>query len=332
MSIASTSNNLFHRLIIFFLLGAAVIISSGISHAALTKQVIKPASYTDIQTLFSSMNYRWDNLHQGVPDIKLHSFPADFVHVSDVTQKKRLFYMSLLPMVLTQNKIIRQQRSTLQQLLQQYDEVGSITTQQKLWLQQLGKQYHCAIAPLNSKKVRYELLSRVNIVPAALVIAQAANESAYGTSRFAQLANNIFGEWTFKVGTGLVPLDRSPGKKFEVKKFTTLNESLSSYFNNINSHRAYTKLREVRQQMSAAGRPIDAQKLAECLTNYSTRRGAYVAELQSMMRYNKLDKLSVLELRSSKVELVDQQLNKDVAGTILRLSELCSRVKAKQVI
>ncbi|MDY0190381.1 MAG: glucosaminidase domain-containing protein [Desulfuromonas sp.] len=294
--------------------------------------IIKPSSYTDIQAFFTAEDYHWDNLHQGVPDIRLHCFPADLNNIEDIQEKKHLFYMSLLPMVLAQNNAIQQQRLTLKQILQQFDRSGSITLQQQTWLKELGQQYHCDVAPLSSTKVRGRLLNRVNVVPAALVIAQAANESAYGTSRFARIANNIFGEWTFKVGTGIVPLQRSTGQKYEVKKFATLNDSLISYFNNINTHRAYKKLRDVRQQMSAAGKPIDAQKLAEGLINYSTRRDAYVAEIQAMIRYNRLCQLSTLELRSQQVQIAEQPSRKNIAGSILRISELSSRVRAKRII
>ncbi len=314
------------------LLSSTAIIIPNSAHAVTTNNAIKPTSYTDIQALFTTMNYHWDNLHQGVPDIELHSFPTDLANIADIREKKHLFYMSLLPMVLAQNNTIIQQRFTLKQLFQQYDNAGSITSQQQTWLQQLGKQYRCTVSPLKANSVRNKLLNRVNIIPVALVIAQAANESAYGTSRFARMANNIFGEWTFKVGTGLVPLNRSAGQKYEVKKFANLSGSLSSYFNNINHHRAYQKLREIRQQLSVAGIPIDAQKLAEGLVNYSTRRGAYVAEIQSMIRHNRLAKLSVLELRSSQAELAKEQLSKNTADSILHLTELCSRVKAKQLI
>lgn len=332
MSSALIRQRFFFWLINLLFIGHVAAAIPSRAQAAPETTALQPTSYTDIQALFATMNYHWDNLHQGVPDLKLHSLPADLGTIEDVQEKKHLFYMSLLPMVLAQNKSIRQQRSTLKQLFQQYDATGSVTLHQQKWLQILAKQYHCAVSPLKESSVRNKLLNRVNVVPAALVIAQAANESAYGTSRFAQLANNIFGEWTFKVGTGLVPLNRSAGEKYEIRKFASLADSISSYFNNINTHRAYQKLRDVRQQLSATGQAIDAQKLAEGLINYSTRRSAYVAEIQSMIRHNRLAQLSALELRSTKAELAEQQQNKDTSESILRLSELCSRMKAKQMI
>lgn len=260
---------------------------------------IEPTSYKQIQHFFDRVNYRWDTLDQGVPDITMQSFPADMGLIHDVRQKKQLFFLSLLPMVLTENKLVAQQRQQLLQLLQQYDRRQQITPAQQRWLQQLGKRYKYSDDPLTDTDNRNQLLSRVDTIPAALVLAQAANESAYGTSRFSQQANNIFGQWTFTPGTGLIPKDRPAGATYEVRKFPTLSVSIRSYLNNLNTHSAYADLRVQRQQMRRDNRPINADTLAEGLLNYSTRRTAYVAEIQTMISYNRLTQLSALELRDN---------------------------------
>ena len=278
---------------------------------------INPESYKQIQSLFDCVDYHWDTMHRGVPDIELQSFPADIGLMHNVQQKKHLFFMSLLPMVISQNNKIVKQRQILQQIFIKYDQLGKLTNKQNQWLIKLGKQYRCAVEPLNNSTVRQKLLRRVDTVPAALVIAQAANESAYGSSRFSQQGNNIFGEWTFTPGTGLVPLDRADGHTYEVRVFNTLRDSIQSYFNNLNTHTAYKQLRAIREMMRTNDQPLAAQKLAEGLINYSTRRGEYVAEIQTMINYNRLSRLSELELRNGTTQLAQHQ--------ILHMSQLCSR-------
>ena len=127
------------------------------------------------------------------------------------------------------------------------------------------------------------LLKKVNIIPPSLALAQAANESAWGTSRFAQKANNLFGEWCFSEGCGLVPLSRPDGETYEVEKFDELKGSVASYIHNLNSHPAYKKLRDIRDNVG-----VDGYKMAEGLEAYSARGEKYVEELQSMIEYNGL--------------------------------------------
>ncbi|OQY19902.1 MAG: hypothetical protein B6I36_02875 [Desulfobacteraceae bacterium 4572_35.1] len=291
---------------------------------------IKPTSYKDLLNLFVKMDYHWDTLELGVPNIKLHSFPADIEKISNVQEKKHLFFMSLLPMIISQNNSILQQRQQLQQILKDHDQHQKLTQWQQRWLHDLAKQYRCKITPENLDNKRNEILRRVDIVPAALVIAQAANESGYGTSRFAQQANNIFGEWTFKPGTGLIPKQRSAGKTHEIRVFNHLSESIYSYLNNINTHGAYEKLRQYREQMRNNNQPLDAQKLAEGLMNYSTRRDAYVSEIKKMINYNRLSDLSEINLRSSYAKVAEQEAT--VPKAMLPMSILSSRINAKQLI
>ena len=131
-----------------------------------------------------------------------------------------------------------------------------------------------------------ELLLRVDEIPTSLVLAQAANESAWGTSRFAQDGHNYFGQWCFKQGCGITPSNRAPGATHEVKRFNTPMDSVHAYFININTHRAYKTLREIR---ASAEKPVSGVLLADGLLNYSERKQAYIDELKSMIISNNLE-------------------------------------------
>jgi Bax protein len=319
------------HLIISLFLVTSLILNSGNFNVATAMQLpttLAPKSYKQVQTLFADLDYHWDKIDNGIPDISLRTLPQDLSSINDTKQKKQLFFMSLLPMVIKKNNVILSQRETIIQLLQKFDRYGSLNAQQQKTLKRLGKHYRCAVAPLNDVKIRQNLLRRIDIVPAALVIAQAANESAYGTSRFARMANNLFGEWTFKTGTGLVPLARSKDKTHEIKIFDSIGESIDSYLTNINTHKAYKKLRLAREKMRLNNQPIRANILAEGLINYSSRRGEYVREIQTMINYNRLAKLSTLELRDSTTQLVASAPTQ--ALPTLHIAELSSRNRNKQ--
>ena len=121
-----------------------------------------------------------------------------------------------------------------------------------------------------------------------MAMAQAANESAWGTSRFATYANNLFGQWCFKSGCGLIPQQRPEGATYEVKVFSTPSEAVGQYMLNINRNKSYQQVRDVRKKYRAKEAVISGYSVVEGLENYSARGHAYIEELRSMIRFNKL--------------------------------------------
>jgi len=201
----------------------------------------------------------------------------DYSKVKNTKEKKKIFFNTLRPIIKNKNQdIINTRKRVLFAKKHNTD---------KQWLKTIAEKYS---VKWDEKKPDWKkLLSRIDIIPADLAMTQAANESAWGLSRFAQKGNNIFGQWCYKKGCGLVPKRRDAGTKHEVRKFNSLNDSIASYIHNINTGRVYAKLRNIREQQRSAGKPLDAMKLAVGLEKYSTRRMAYVKEIQSMIKTNR---------------------------------------------
>ena len=116
---------------------------------------------------------------------------------------------------------------------------------------------------------------------------QAANESAWGTSRFARIGLNFFGQWCYKKGCGMVPRRRNSEAEHEVAAFKSVRAAVSSYFKNINTHNAYKELRTIREDLRAQQKPILATKLTYGLMSYSERGEAYIEELNTMINQNR---------------------------------------------
>jgi Bax protein len=135
--------------------------------------------------------------------------------------------------------------------------------------------------------LNHYILDRVDEIPTALVLIQAANESAWGNSRFARQANNYFGQWRFTKGCGLVPLRRNAGAKHEVQYFTSAELSVRAYIHNLNTSPSYKMLRNLRHFLRRQGKPLDAEFLAIGLKDYSERGMDYVRIIQGMIRSNK---------------------------------------------
>ena len=119
-------------------------------------------------------------------------------------------------------------------------------------------------------------------------LAQAANESAWGTSRFATKGNNLFGQWCFSKGCGLVPRGRVEGASHEVAKFSSPFRSVRAYIQNLNRHPTYQELRDIRQEDRRGKDPLSGVDMAAGLLGYSERGQEYVDEIRAMIHYNNL--------------------------------------------
>ena len=211
-----------------------------------------------------------------------------FAGISDVLLKKQQFFDFFEDYIVTENIRIKLLRG---QLLKNADIVNNdiaLSSQEREWMQELAQSYGLKMAQSSDREVANELVLRVDVIPVSLALAQAANESAWGTSRFVQEGYNIFGQWCYVEGCGMVPQRRISGATHEVKRFDSIAASVKGYFNNINTHHLYTHLRELRAFMHNQQQTLDPMVLAYGLSHYSERGEHYVAEIKNIIIQNKL--------------------------------------------
>ncbi|MTI12738.1 glucosaminidase domain-containing protein [Sansalvadorimonas verongulae] len=206
----------------------------------------------------------------------------DFTAIQNVQEKKDAFFSYFLPMVEHQNRMILKHRSRLIALRAN----GTSSESEQAWLDTMGRIYR--VPGVHDDAWFAEMLMRVDIIPPSLALAQAANESGWGTSRFAREGNNYFGQWCFTKGCGLVPNSRASGFSHEVRKFDEVSDSVRSYMHNLNSHREYQALRELRANAHTNNMTITGAYLAQGLGSYSERGYEYVDELVRMINGNRL--------------------------------------------
>ncbi len=250
----------------------------------------------ELEQVFSELAYVWPPQPGGtIPAIELTTLPPDLSQVEGVKKKKALFFRSLLPIVLAENEKLTELRSHVAVFLEK--GLKQLSESERRWLEAMARQYKVK-GSIDDVRIQRKLLRRIDVVPPALVLAQAANESAWGTSRFARQGNNLFGQWTYRQSEGIVPLQRPEGATYAVRVFASIDASVRAYMQNINSNAAYAELRQLRQQMRDNGEALDSHVLATGLMAYSARGEEYISELQAMMRSNRL--LTVLESLSLK--------------------------------
>ena len=207
-----------------------------------------------------------------------------------VRDKKDRFFSFLLPHVIAGNMEILKHRQELGRLHKSWLFDGHLTDPELKQLESLALYYKVSLKAGVNEAVFNKLKKRADIIPASMALAQAANESGWGTSRFARQGNNYFGQWCFRKGCGIVPSERDDGGRHEVASFESASHSVKSYFRNINTNRAYKSLRETRAQLRSANETIRGEILAKDLQHYSERGEKYIQELQKIIRVNGLSK------------------------------------------
>jgi len=210
----------------------------------------------------------------------------DFAKIRDVKEKKRQFFNFIKPSVEKLNQQILQERAQLLAIKERYSLHSVLSEEDKTFLANIQIKYKSS-TPFGVLAEIDKLLLKVDIVPMPLVLVQAANESAWGTSRFARIGLNFFGMWCFKKGCGMVPRHRNKGATHEVASFNSVEEAISKYLYNINTNTAYDVFRIIRGQLRLQELPLTAEILATGLLPYSERGTDYVLEISQMIRHNK---------------------------------------------
>lgn len=212
----------------------------------------------------------------------------DFASISNIEAKKQQFFDFLQGYVRYENGSVSDLRLQLRNYADVIDSGAPLSGRERDWVVDLAIVYNVDTNTTTDRVLVNELLLKVDVIPASIVLAQAANESAWGTSRFALEGNNVFGQWCFVEGCGIVPNRRVEGATHEVKSFDTIEDAIESYFLNINSHRLYIGFRQERARLRQLGQSLDPFLLVQELGRYSQRGESYIDEVQTMIQQNDL--------------------------------------------
>ena len=214
-------------------------------------------------------------------------FP-DFASISNTEAKKQQFFDFLQDYVRYENGLVSGLRLQLLSYAEIVDAGTPLSVYERDWVVDLAVAYNLDVDATSVQSLMSELLLMVDVIPASLVLAQAANESAWGTSRFALEGNNIFGQWCYVEGCGIIPNGRVEGATHEVKSFDTIEDAIEGYFLNINTHHLYVGFRQERARLRQLGQRLDPILLVQGLARYSQRGENYIDEVQTMIQQNDL--------------------------------------------
>ena len=241
--------------------------------------------------LFDDLGYDLKGVRAGqkVKPIYLTKLPKDLKNLGNTSKKRELFIKIILPLILDENSKISEDRKKLFQILRKnFNTVG-----ERVWLKRRFKEYKIDDQDLAKLKMR------MDIIPVSIAIAQAANESGWGTSRFALEGNALFGQWTWSK-KGISPKKKDPNQSHKILQFQVLKASVRAYKNNLNTHNAYKEFREVRAQLREENKKIIGLDLTKYLENYASIGEKYVLILEDIIKNNSLtdfDKAEMLPTR-----------------------------------
>jgi Bax protein len=249
-----------------------------------------------VLNLFKDVDYDLNTVRYEkiVQPIYFTQFPRDLDEIQSVKLKKETFIKIVLPLVVAENEKILEDRFKLKKITNR-----KITTDiEKQWLRQKFLEYKVKKGNVD------ELMSKMDIIPASIALAQAAKESGWGTSRFALEGNAIFGQWTWN-GKGIAPLNRDKSKKHKILKFPILRASVKAYKNNLNTHKSYLKFREMRKNLREKNKKITGLILTKTLDNYAETGSEYTKILEQIITQNRLMDFELVRLTNSgkKLEL-----------------------------
>jgi len=251
-------------------------------------------SAATIEELFKSTNYNLKDVRKNklVKPISLDLLPKEIGKIENSKKRKELFIQIILPLVIYENNSIKLDRMKLFSILNK----SKNTKKEKNWLNMKFKQYGVVNKDLSTLKVR------MDEVPVSMAIAQAAKETGWGTSRFAQEGNALFGQWTWS-GDGIKPANAEDDSTHKVMRFKVLQASVKAYQRNLNTHPSYKDFRSARAELRDEGKKLDSMILTEYLDKYAETGKEYVKILRQIIRQNDLTDFDDAKLMPSNKDL-----------------------------
>ncbi|GMT48202.1 MAG: hypothetical protein IEMM0007_1768 [bacterium] len=232
------------------------------THGSNIKIIYKDmTSIDDIQTVEFVCNAVKPVVYKSV--VSLEGLTAD--------KRKAAFIKIVLPSILIAGNDIEKERKELLQIREKISRSIALKNSERSFLSDLSEKYR-------TDNIN-ELLSRLNTHPPSIILAQAALESGWGSSRFFEEGNNIFGIWTFGNSVGI----KATGSEARLSRYDSTLQAVKDYLFNINVGWAYKDFRKKRTDTS------HSLQLIKYLDNYSILRQEYVRRLNNIIRSTNLE-------------------------------------------
>ena len=254
----------------------------------------KEVNFPKITKKFLPHNYKNDSEGE-----KFDKLSFDLSSLKNSKNVKDQFIYSILPIVVKKNEEILNNRNKVLKIREFLFINKTINRSEINFIEQMADIYNIKIINRHKIDVIDDLLQSLDVIPNSIVLAQAAAESGWGQSRFAKEYNALFGQYTFDKNKGVVPKFREDGETYLIRFFSTVNDSVESYFKNINTHPAYKNFRKTRYNLREANLNLKHENLIPDLKPYAKDEN-YIDIISSIIRVNKLYKFDNIKIITTK--------------------------------
>jgi Bax protein len=243
----------------------------------------------DLVNVFNKNNYNYEIVlkYKKVPNLYISSLPEDFSNIVSSSKKKSLFIRSILPLIVKENNRIETLNNRIKDLKNNFSKINRT---EAMWLGKMMSSYKVKSNDID------DLIIKVDIIPVSIALGQAAIESGWGTSRFAMEGNALYGQWSWKTGSGIVPKERDVNEVYEIKSFLSLSNSVASYMKNLNTHHNYKNFRINRKLLREHNVPVLGSYLYQYLDKYAVDSN-YSNTLKKIIDTNKFEELENVEIQ-----------------------------------
>lgn len=270
---------------------------------SLEKSRRKSLTSNTLFRMFARIKYDFNSVQAGqvpIPRLFVKYLPGDMRRIKATKDRKELFLLSVLPLILKVNDEIWAEREKLMELKKLVKNRIKLSAKDRLWLAVMEDRYKVVPGDLGALELS------MDIIPPSLALAQAAEESGWGTSRFVVEGNALFGQWTDNKKNGLIPLGRVMNHNYRIEAFRSLLDGVRAYARNLNTHRAYRSFRADRSKLRRSGKILSGQKLSLHLAPYSERGENYIRSLQKIITSNSLEKFDRLKLGDRNLRVMER--------------------------
>lgn len=215
----------------------------------------------------------------------------NFSAIADATERKAAFIAHIEPLARAVNAELARPRERLLAIDATLAAGWTVDDTQAAFVRRVARRNAIPAQAEIDRALLARVLERVDAVPTSLVVAQAAVESGWGTSRFARQGNALFGLRCNSPGCGLVPAQRAAGETFEIAIYGTPLEAVRAYVHNLNTDDRYREFRRLRAELRRGGTTLSGDALVHGLEAYSELGAGYFGLLQAVIGDNDLARL-----------------------------------------
>jgi len=184
---------------------------------------------------------------QPVPRLFVESVPRDFNRPKYDEERPALFTEMLLPVIMKANKTVLNERTEIERLSAKFAAKEAFSAEELAWLESEAQKYDIVFDAEDWDGSFRTMLLHVDGVPPSLLLAMAAEDSGFATSRYAREYNSVFHarDWN---GNGVVPDEpMTDGEDYRIVAYPTLYDAVLARIVWLNSGVRFSSFRDARQ-------------------------------------------------------------------------------------